>query len=93
MSDNAARAVVDEWMYVIGGEKRWDAYNTAVRGYLRGAATAEEVAEAAKGDCAGTPLIVVAGATLVLKVPQYDAFPKKASQSELEVLTHDPDEV
>ena len=79
LSDNEADIVDDdEWMYVIGGEKRWDAYNTAVRGYLRGAATAEQVAaEAAKGDCADTPLTVAVCARVVLKVPVYEDVAKQ----------------
>ena len=67
----------DEWMYVIGGAKRWDPYNTVVRGYLRGTATAEEVAaQAAKGDYSSTPVTVVAGARRVLHLPVYDDVAK-----------------
>ena len=41
---------VGEWMYVIGGAKSWDAYNTAVRGYLKGAVSVASVAEIVKCD-------------------------------------------
>ena len=38
--------VVDEWMYVVGGKKYWEDYNTAVRGYLRGTKSDVEVGKA-----------------------------------------------
>ena len=38
--------VVEEWMYVVGGKKHWEDYNTAVRGYLRGTKSDAEVGKA-----------------------------------------------
>ena len=35
-----------EWMYMLRGNKQWEDYNTAVRGYLRGELSASAVAQA-----------------------------------------------
>ena len=71
----------NEWMYVIGGNGRWDAYNTAVRMYLLGSATADDVsAQATKGDRISTPVTVVAGAIRVLNLPVYDSLAKQCTQ-------------
>ena len=49
-----------EWMYQIGG-KDWEDYNHAVRAFLRGEASAEDVAAAARaGNCAKYPVHVSA---------------------------------
>ena len=55
---------VDEWMYMIGGKKHWEEYNTAVRGYLRGEQSDLDVAEAwtAAGGV-GTPAHAVPSGT------------------------------
>ena len=37
-----------EWMYMIEGNKQWEEYNTAVRGYLKGEVSASAVAKAAQ---------------------------------------------
>ena len=61
VADSPDVAVVDEWMYIVGEKKGWDDYNLAVRGYLRGEATAAEVAAAATaGDDTLPPLTVTA---------------------------------
>ena len=71
----------NEWMYVIGGNGRWDAYNTAVRMYLLGSATADDVsAQATEGDRISTPVTVVAGAIRVLNLPVYDSLAKQCTQ-------------
>ena len=71
----------NEWMYVIGDNRRWDAYNTAVRMYLLGSATADDVsAQAKEGDRISTPVTVVAGAIRVLNLPVYDSLAKQCTQ-------------
>ena len=57
-------AVVDEWMYMIGGKKHWQQYNNTVRGYLRGEQSDLDVAEAwtAAGGV-GTPAHAVPSGT------------------------------
>ena len=40
-------SIADEWMYMIGGKKDWDAYNSSVRAYFKGEASAADVAAAA----------------------------------------------
>ena len=35
----------EEWMYQVGGAKRWDAYNVSVRGYLKGTESDTTVAK------------------------------------------------
>ena len=59
-----AEEAVDEWMYMIGGEKHWEEYNIAVRGYLRGEQSDLDVAEAwtAAGGV-GTPAHAVPSGT------------------------------
>ena len=54
----------DEWMYMIGGKKHWEEYNTAVRGYLLGEQSDLDVAEAwtAAGGV-GTPAHAVPSGT------------------------------
>ena len=54
----------DEWMYMIGGKKHWEEYNTAVRGYLRGGQSDLDVAKAwtAAGGV-GTPAHAVPSGT------------------------------
>ena len=48
-----------EWMYQIGKNKKWENYNTAVRKYLKGDASAAAVEEAAQGcPCERSPLNV-----------------------------------
>ena len=53
-----------EWMYMIGGKKHWDKYNTAVRGYLRGEQSDLDVTKAwtAAGGV-GTPAHAVPSGT------------------------------
>ena len=41
-----AAEAVDEWMYMIGGNKHWEEYNIAVRGYLLGEQSDLDVAKA-----------------------------------------------
>ena len=54
-------AAVDEWMYQIGGKKHWEDYNQAVRKYLKGEVSADDVNSAAATDnLAGTPVHVAA---------------------------------
>ena len=73
VSDDDGDSTDNEWMYVIGDERRWDAYNTAVRGYLVGTVAATEVAaQALKADCDSNSVTVVPGARLVLNLPVYD---------------------
>ena len=62
LADSAG--AVDEWMYMIGGEKHWEEYNIAVRGYLRGEQSDLDVAEAwtAAGGV-GTPAHAVPSGT------------------------------
>ena len=62
LSDPAG--AVDEWMYMIGGKKHWEEYNTTVRGYLRGEQSDLDVAEAwtAAGGV-GTPANAVPSGT------------------------------
>ena len=61
---SASAEAVDEWMYMIGGKKHWEEYNTAVRGYLRGEQSDLDVAEAwtAAGGV-GTPAHAVPSGT------------------------------
>ena len=61
---------VSEWMYQIGAKKDWDDYNRAVRRYLKGETSAEDVAVAAtKGNCALYPVHVVASSLQHLCFP------------------------
>ena len=62
---------VDEWMYVVGGKKDWEDYNLAVRSFLRGECSAEDVAAAERKGPAYTPVNVVAssGGCDVLYLP------------------------
>ena len=49
----------EEWMYQIGKSSEWDNYNTTVRKYLKGDASAAAVEEAAQGcPCERSPLNV-----------------------------------
>ena len=65
-----AETEVDEWMYQIGAKKDWDDYNQAVRQYLKGETSAEDVAIAAtKGNCALYPVHVVASSLQHLCFP------------------------
>ena len=61
---SASAGAVDEWMYMIGGKKHWEEYNTAVRGYLLGEQSDLDVAEAwtAAGGV-GTPAHAVPSGT------------------------------
>ena len=57
-------AVVDEWMYQIGGKKHWDLYNTVVRGYLRDECRDTDVAKAwVEAGGSGTPAHAVPSGT------------------------------
>ena len=62
---------VEEWMYVVGGKKDWEDYNLAVRSFLRGECSAEDVAAAERKGPAHTPVNVVAssGGCDVLYLP------------------------
>ena len=62
---------VDEWMYVVGGKKDWEDYNLAVRSFMRGECSAEDVAAAERKGPAHTPVNVVAssGGCDVLYLP------------------------
>ena len=42
--EEAATPAQAEWMYMLKGDKQWEDYNTAVRGYLRGELSASAVA-------------------------------------------------
>ena len=66
-----AASVVDEWMYVVGGKKDWEDYNLAVRSFMRGECSAEDVAAAERKGPAYTPVNVVAssGGCDVLYLP------------------------
>ena len=62
---------VEEWMYVVGGKKDWEDYNLAVRSFMRGECSAEDVAAAERKGPAYTPVNVVAssGGCDVLYLP------------------------
>ena len=64
-------SVVEEWMYVVGGKKDWEDYNLAVRSFMRGECSAEDVAAAERKGPAYTPVNVVAssGGCDVLYLP------------------------
>ena len=54
----------DEWMYMIGGKKDWDEYNTVVRGYLLDEKAALDVAKAwSAAGGVGTPAHAVPSGT------------------------------
>ena len=54
----------DEWMYLIGGKKHWEDYNTAVHGYLRGESRDTDVAKAwVEAGGSGTPAHAVPSGT------------------------------
>ena len=46
VSKEAAAQEEGEWMYMLEGNKQWEQYNTAVRGYLRGSVSAAAAATA-----------------------------------------------
>ena len=59
-----ASTAADEWMYLIGGKKHWDLYNTVVRGYLRGESCYTDVARAwVEAGGSGTPAHAVPSGT------------------------------
>ena len=66
-----AASVVEEWMYVVGGKKDWEDYNLAVRSFMRGECSAEDVAAVERKEPAHTPVNVVAssGGCDVLYLP------------------------
>ena len=66
-----AKSPVEEWMYVVGGKKDWEDYNLAVRSFMRGECSAEDVAAAERKGPAYTPVNVVAssGGCDVLYLP------------------------
>ena len=70
---------VDEWMYVVGGKKDWEDYNLAVRSFMRGECSAEDVAAAERQGPAYTPVNVVAssGGCDVLYLPASCRRPHK----------------
>ena len=74
-----AASVVDEWMYVVGGKKDWEDYNTAVRSFMRGECSAEDVTAAERQGPAYTPVNVVAssGGCDVLYLPASCRRPHK----------------
>ena len=63
-------STLNEWMYVVGGKKDWEDYNTAVRSFMRGECSAEDVAAAERHGPAHTPVNVSAssGGCDVLKL-------------------------
>ena len=77
-----ASSTVDEWMYVVGGKKDWEDYNLAVRSFMRGECSAEDVAAAERQGPAYTPVNVAAssGGCDILHLPVTSRNPlKKAS--------------
>ena len=56
----ATTSPAEEWMYVVGGKKDWEDYNLAVRRFMRGECSAEDVAAAESKGPAYTPVNVVA---------------------------------
>ena len=48
----------DEWMYVIGAKKDWEDYNTAVRRFMKGESSAQDVAAEAEKQASASDVAV-----------------------------------